>query len=268
MEPADLEKTVAIRIITNLIDKYNLRGFATPEQILSAINLFISYSRFIPDDLRKKAAKIFRDIIIFGKVTLSTDKKKAEKLANASIPDPRVKEFCNTLGYVDVSTIILSFDIKKLWELGLDSDAGHKKGELCGKYHERGERICFMITTGDIAIILNDIDLIEEKDKIKRFEWWITNYFKIFIPLSPSHLSSHQELIKTIIRHAKETPIEYIILHLLSPNPAHRNELLELIKKIKDNKILTYHGLEYVPFESGANYGITIKIITTRIVTK
>ncbi len=193
-------------------------------------------------------------------ILFSTNKQKADEITNIKIEDERLRNFRKLLNYNDKSIISESVSIINLHNRGQHSESEYRKDELSKKYKLRGLIICHMITTGDMSLVLDEIQEINEnKNKIECFGWWIKNYNNISILISPSELDDIDSIHVKILEINRKLVKNYINIHLTG-TVDECNNILKIIEKMKKNKIIKYSNLMHFINESGFLMSIKIQM--------
>ncbi|MFH1834705.1 MAG: hypothetical protein ABH851_00790 [Methanobacteriota archaeon] len=253
-------RSIAIQIIKNIIEKYKSNATNLSQNPVSVVTQIINFWRFIPDDLKKPAFKVVTSLWGEGKVLLSTETRKAEKLSNIHIQNEKLSNLRDILEYKDKSIISQSVYIADLHNRGFHLESEKLKDELDDHYPHRGRYICNMITTGDIGLILDELQTIEEKkDKIKRFNWWLKHYPEISILVSPEELSDGKKLIERIITQAKKVTQPFMLFHLTG-STENCSALKIIVKKMKSDKLLNYDKMSHIKQEIGYIKAISIRV--------
>lgn len=260
-EKPNLDKTVAIRIISNIVKRYLTNKTDLVDNTAAAIDEILLYWPYIPDDLRKKAEKVIHYLWKKGSVLLSTEVEKAEKYVNIQILNERLSNLRDILPTKDKSIISQSVYITNLINRRHHLYAEENKNCLIERYHFRGNSILNMITTGDIETILDELQEIQNnKGKIERFNWWVEHYYEVSVLISPDELSTSEEIEGKIINASKEVTRPYLLIHLAG-SEEDCNKLLEIVTQMKTKKELEFkHPLTHIIKESGWYWTINIRL--------
>ncbi len=255
------KKALAIAVIEGIIRKFNISRLTSPETIYSAIEQIIAFLKYVPPELREKAVEILKSLWKRKFVLFSTEKEKAEELTNIQIEDPRLLNLHGIIGPTEKSIILQSISIKRLNERGLHEYADNRKDEIVSRYHYFGEVICQMITTGDINIILDELDDKEKNEHKKRlFEWWVENYHNVSLMVSPLELKHPDKIKEKIIKMAASTTRNYLLIHLTA-TPTGCDSIDDIVSELKEERKLTYTDLITTNESSGFYNTITIRLI-------
>ncbi len=266
----DDDKALAIRLVSSIIE--NTRILNSREKMLAALKQLIAVWKYIPPELRKKAAELFNKIWESKDIAISTDPELMKETTAEVFDDPKVDQLYCILSVADRTSLRLGQSMKKLRARWLEDEVARKKEELRSIYGKRGLSIGHMITTDDIQYFfdqceksfgpLDSKDYFFEKRKqiLELFEWWALNYMSFTVLVEPDELESGMgTLNERILQTATNASTDFIVIHMIS-SFENTQKLLTILGKLKTDGRLNYLEMKPTINQIGALTALSLKL--------
>jgi len=254
----EAKKSLGINLISQIVEK---AAEAAAPKVKAAIMQIISFYKYLPESWKKKAFWIFNKLWNKEKILISTNTEKPKKLYEVSFSDSELKNLFEMLPTNDQAIMIQGKSMLELIDMGLHGDSDEIKQNVEGRYGQRGLNIVNMLTTKDIFYLIKELG--EEKNKEKGqelFNEWAHDYGLIAALISPSLLNTLDVVKKRILDISKKSKKGYCLVNL-SGNTEDCTNLLNIVYKMKEDRILNFKNVEQEIFDSGFCKSIKIKII-------
>jgi len=219
------DKAIAgIRII-ELIGEKVATGVIPGSKILAAINQIITFFKLLPDEWKSRARDIFKKLWKREQITFSTNPSEVKAAYDMEFEDERISKLYSIVSPEKKKAMRMGKRINDFNKKGLHDKAEEYKQKTKEKFGDWGIKIVNMMDSGDIQLILDDInDLPNEREK-EEFDKWVSEYRDIVSFISPADLENKTELKQEISDLAQRTPKDFIILHMMGSS----EEVAELI---------------------------------------
>jgi len=241
--PNKEDTIIGIKVIESIVDRVTL-GLLDPIQTLSAIKEILYFHKFLPESWKKKAYHIFMKIWDKKQVIISTATEAPKQIYEISFDDRRIESLMEHLSEADRSAMYEGKSMLDLSKRGLHSDVNKIREEVKEKYGFRGLNISYIISTGDINFLLDEIDnLRNKKEVLKVFNWWADNYQDVSFLISREDLSE-DFITERIVNICKLMKRNYILIHF-SSNLDEAQKIQVLITDLfEKGKVVKYKTIE------------------------